>query len=402
MSKTNKTNRILTALEVKAFKPKTKKYKKRVDKNLYVLIDTTGNKYWLHVYSINNKQQNAWLGAYPKISLAKAIKRNKQLQLDKLNGDDPKIRAKQYLKPFDVGSDNTFKSIAIDWHNKEKDKWTENYAKKVMWSLENNVFDIIGNKSIELITRQELVKILQMIEKNGSLNMIPKIRQRLKAICTYALDIGLLDTNHALNLEKTTKNPDTSKNFKHLKFKIFHKLVKAIDSYQGELTTINGLKIIMHTFVRSSELRFAKWNEINFKKKKWTIPAQRMKMKRAHIVPLSKQVIKLFKELKPLTGHYDYIFASRSKPNLKPMSENAMLNALNNLGYKGKMTVHGFRHIATTRLNEKGFNYYHIDKQLSHENKDKVGKRYNKAQYIKSRTKIMQYWSNLIDKQREK
>jgi integrase len=197
-------------------------------------------------------------------------------------------------------------------------------------------------------------------------------------------------------VETVLKSP-TIKNYNSIKLKDLPELVKNIKSFDGEPTTKAGLEIALLTFLRTNEIRYATWDEIDFKNKLWVISAERMKMKRDHIVPMSKRVIEILKELQNITGQYKFIFASTHKPLKQPMSENAMLYALYRLGWHGRMTVHGFRHLASTSLNELGFGSHLIEKQLSHENKNTIAGTYNKAEYLNERITMMNEWTSFVE-----
>jgi integrase len=362
---------------------------------LNLVINKSGSVHWRLSYRMYGKQKTITLGHYPILTLAQArIKRN-----------DIKAKIRQGIDPIrkkDKG--NSFKEIAQQWfdtnlaitNNKGLPKWSDKHAKRIWKSLEDNIFNHIGHYPISSIDSVKLTEVLKVIEARGSLEHLKKIRVRCSNVFVYARVKGLITINPAQDLETILQSP-TPKNFNSIQLKDLPDLIKDIESYDGEPTTKAGLKIALHTFLRTNEIRYSKWNEIDFENKLWIISADRMKMKRSHIIPMSKAVIKILKQLEPYTGQYEYIFASTHKPHEKPFSENAMLYALYRLKWQGRHTVHGFRHLASTTLRELGYDGHLVEKQLSHESKNKIESTYNKAEYLADRTKMMNDWSSFIE-----
>ena len=384
----------LTDTQIKKTKP-DKKVKKLSDgKGLILMVNPKGAKYWRLNYRFAGKQKTLALGVYPVVTLAQA--RDKAFQAKSLiaQGIDPSETKKKEKQVSN--NSNAFKKVAQLWFDKKRVKWKDSHAKDVWKSLENNIFNHIGQTPINEIKPKRLTKILKLIESRGSLEQLKKIRQRCNNIFIYAKAKELIDSNPCEGLEILLQE-HTSKNFNSIKLKDLPDLIKSIKVYQCEPTTRAGLEIAMHTFLRTNEIRFAKWNEIDFENKRWVIPAKRMKMNREHITPLSPRVIEILKELEPITGQYPFIFASSHKPNTQPMSENAMLYALYRMNWKGKMTVHGFRHLASTTLRELGYPSHIVEKQLSHESKNKIEATYNKAEYLADRIKMMNDWSSFLE-----
>ncbi len=362
---------------------------------LNLVVNKSGSVHWRLSYRMYGKQKTITLGYYPQLTLAQARKKR----------DDVKAKIREGIDPIRKKEDGTsFKEIAKQWfdtnlaikNNKGLPKWSEKHAKRIWKSLEDNIFNHIGHYPINSIDSVKLTEVLKIIEARGSLEHLKKIRVRCSNIFVYARVKGLITINPAQDLETILQSP-TPKNFNSIQLKDLPVLIKDIENYDGEPTTKAGLKIALHTFLRTNEIRFSKWNEIDFENKQWIIPADRMKMKRDHIVPMSNTVITILKELQNYTGEYEYIFASTHKPTKQPFSENAMLYALYNLGWRGRMTVHGFRHLASTTLNELGYDSRFIEKQLSHETKNKIAGTYNKAQFIEGRTKMMNEWSSFVE-----
>ncbi len=364
-------------------------------KGLYLLVNPNGSKWWRLDYRINGKRKTLSMGVFPDVGLADA--RAKMLEAKSLiaKGIDPSEQ-RQEKQAHQKGS-NSFEIVSKEWIDTKTTEWTDKHTKAVITSLENNIYPHIGHIPINEITPMKMLEVLKHIESRGSLEMLKKTRQRCNAVFVHAKFKGLIDSNPAEGISQVLKK-HTVKNYLSIKLKELPELVNAINTYPLEPTTKAGLLIALYTFQRTNEIRFARWNEIDFEQSLWTIPAERMKMKREHVVPLSKQAIQVLKDLKPLTGHYELVFASSHRPESQPMSENAMLYALYRMGFHSRMTVHGFRHLASTSLNEMGFDGRWVEKQLSHEDKNAVRGTYNKAQYLPERTKMMQEWADFVDR----
>lgn len=353
---------------------------------LSLVINKSGSIHWRLSYRFDDKQKTLTLGSYPKMTLAQARNKRNDIKADIRKGKDPIKKKKEKI---------LFKNVAKDWYNTNADDWTPKHAHNVWKSLEDNIFNHIGNKAIDKIEALELIEILKIIESRGALEQLKKVRVRCNHIFIFAKVHGFIKSNPCEGIETVLKSP-TPKNYNSIQLKDLPELVKDINTFDGEPTTKAGLEIALHTFLRTNEIRFLKWDNINFDEKLIIIDKEFMKMKREHIVPMSNKVINTLKDLQAITGQFDYIFASSHKPQ-KPFSENAMLYALYRLGWHGRMTVHGFRHLASTTLRELGYASHVVEKQLSHESKNKIEATYNKAEYLADRIKMMNDWSTFIE-----
>lgn len=382
-----------------ALKPKNKAYKVFDGGGLFLLVHPNGSKYWRLKYRIDGKEKTLSLGVYgskpSEVSLKAARIKAQEAKAQIADGLDPS-QAKQQEKKQSSGA-YTFQAIAADWLDTRANEWTGSHIKSVTTSLEKNIYPHLGHVAINEISPVHLLDVLKRIESRGSLEMLKKIRQRCNAIFIHAKFKGLIDSNPAEGISRVLKK-HKAKNHQNIKIKELPELVEAINNHPLEPTTKAGLLIALYTFQRTNEIRLAQWHEIDFEQKLWTIPAERMKMKREHVVPLSRQALQVLKDLQPLTGHYDFVFASSHRPQSQPMSNNAMLYALYRMGFHGRMTVHGFRHLASTCLNEMGFDGRWIEKQLSHEDKNTIRGTYNKAEHIHERTIMMQEWADFVDR----
>ncbi len=285
---------------------------------------------------------------------------------------------------------------------RRKEGWTERHAAYVLRRLENDTFPAIGQRPIAEITAQELLRVVRVVESRGALEIAHRILQACGQIFLYAIVTGRADNNPATSLRGALKTVKAS-NYSSLKATELPDFMNKLENYDGDcegdgngnLLTKLALKLIMLTFVRTGELRGARWSEISFEAAEWRIPAERMKMDQQHIVPLSKQAIEILRELQKISGHSHFIFPNQSNPS-KCMSENTMLYAVHRMGFKGKTTVHGFRSTASTILNETGFKADVIERQLAHCERNKVRAAYNHAEYLPERRNMMQHWADYL------
>ena len=384
-------HKMLTNTKVKNFKIKSKIYKASDAHGLYILIHPNGSKYWRQNYRFSGKQKTLSHGVYPRISLIEA-RRLRDQAIDQLRkGIDPgKSKKLDKLK-----SAFTFELVAQEWFEKEKEAWTDKHAQKVWRSLEQNILPYIGDDPIDKISPIRLLEVLKVVEERGALDVASRLRQRTESIFKYALLTERVQQNPATQLQGTLKVRKV-KHLNALSKKELPKFLKDLESYDGHPIIKLSTLILIHTFVRTGELRFAKWPELDFELKEWVIPADRTKMGTEHLVPLTPQVIELLNQLKQFNGQREYVFASPQRPK-QAISENAILNLIYRMGYKGKTTGHGFRSTASTILNESNFNPDAIERQLAHIERNKVRAAYNRSEYLNERRTIMTWWSNYLD-----
>jgi len=390
----------LNAKSVEAAKPKPrsnpKDYKIYDEKGLYLLVKANGSKYWRLRYRFDGKEKLLAIGVYPKVSLSKA--RGEQVKaFELLDTDiDPTTDKKRQKDAEKLKKANTFEAVARDWYEEEKKEWTVDHAMRVLHSMEKEIFPHIGNMPITQIKTPDIKRAINLIQKRGANDIAKRSLQRISSVFSFAIQSGIAETNSARELIGTIKAPRV-KHQPSLKREELPECLKRIDSYDGMLQTKIALRLLIHTFVRPGELRGARWDEFDLTKKEWQIPGERMKMNIGHIVPLTKQCIKLISELEPITGRYELLFPGERKAT-QPMSENTLLFALYRMGYKGKATPHGFRATASSILNEQNFNSDAIERQLSHIERNKVKGAYNyNAEFMKERKKIMKWWSDYLD-----
>lgn len=383
----------LTDTTCKNTKPTDKPRKLSDGAGLYLEVMPTGSKYWRLKYRFAGKEKRLAIGVYPEISLKEARERRDQARKLIQNGTDPSQLKKDLKHQQIIDTENTFKKIAIEWHENQKPTWNTRHAITVLRRLEMNIFNYIGDKPIHTIKAPELLSVVRVIERRDALDVAHRALQTCGQIFRYAIAIGKAERDITADLRGALKTRK-KEHFNRLEAKELPEFLKKLEEYDGDPQTILGFKLLILTFVRTGELRGAKWEEIDFDKSEWRIPAERMKMKEQHIVPLSNQSLLILKELLTLNGSREYIFPNRNKPS-NFISENTLLYALYRMGYHS--TPHGFRATASTILNEHGFRPDVIERQLAHAERNKVRASYNHAQYLPERREMMQWWANYLE-----
>lgn len=390
----------LTDAAVRSAKAKNKPYKLSDGGGLFLWVQPSGGKWWRYKYRFAGKEKLLALGSYPDVSLAEVRERHAQARKVLANGIDPGEAKKEAKRLVLLKSVTTFEALSREWCESRKHKWVTKYGEAMITRLENHVFPRLGNRPIAEITAPELLAVLRVVEATGALDLAQRLLQATAQIYRFAIATGRAERNPAADLRGALK-PPVRKHQAHLKADELPEYLKKLEAYDGNLQTKLALKFLMLTFVRTGELRAAEWKEIKLDDAVWRIPAERMKMRDPHIVPLSRQAVAVLKELLPLTGHWQYVFPNQHKPS-GCMSENTMLYALYRMGYHSKATGHGFRSTASTILNEHGFSPDVIERQLAHAERNQVRAAYNHAQYLPERRKMMQWWADFLDTIAEK
>ncbi len=381
-------------------KPKEKAYKKADGGGLYLYVKTDGAKYWRLKYYFLGKEKLLALGIYPIVSLQEA--REKRDAAKKLldAGQDPNSVKRERKRQTLERHNNTFETVAREWHTNQLNKWSKNHALNVMRRFDVDIFPYIGNRPIADITPPELLDVLRKIEKRGALGVTAKVKQISGQVFRYGIATGKCERDPSADLRGALKVGKVT-HFATLDIKEIPEFLQTLEKNQARLfpRTQRAIKILMLTFVRTNELINATWDEFDLKNATWEIPGWRMKMRNPHIVPLSKQVIELLKEQKEEVGHLNTSWVFPSQVRFKdPMSNNTILFAIGRMGYKGRMTGHGFRALAMSNIKEKlGYRHEVVDRQLAHAPSSKVDRAYDRAQFLDERKKMMQEWSNYID-----
>jgi integrase len=386
----------LTDVKLRNAKPTAKPYKLSDEKGLFLLVTPTGGRWWRFKYRFAGKEKSLSLGIYPEITLAEA--RNKLMEARKLlqAGHDPSLVRQVEKRTLTGQHQQTFEIVARQWHENSLSRWTTKYARQIITRLEADVFKQIGNVPILDITTPDLVRIGRSIEQRGANDLAHRAIQYCGQIFTYAVQTGVIERSPATELRGALK-PIVKKHHAYLKADELHEFIRRVENYEGDTQTKLAIKLMLITFVRTTELRGAEWSEIDFDNAEWRIPASRMKMKEPHIVPLSKQALNILRELHRFTGQWKYVFPNSFKPGFGFMSENTMLYALYRLGYRGRTTIHGLRATASTILYENDYSQDVVERQLAHAPRNKIRASYDHAKFLTQRRKMMQWWSDYLD-----
>jgi len=386
----------LTDSKVRQAKLADKPYKLFDGGGLFLLVQPGGSKLWRLKYRFGGKEKLLSIGSYDKgVSLKKAREARDKARDQLIEGIDPGALKKKEKHAEQDQAENTFQAIALNWAETYGARWTESHRARVVASLEADVFSALGNLPIKEITPPMVLSVIRAVESRGALDVASRILQRTSAIFRYAIQTGQAIYNPASDMKGVLK----TRKIEHratISRDELPELFKKLDSYSGDRITKLALRLIILTFVRTGELRGACWEEFDVDQREWRIPAVRMKMKSPHIVPLSPQALAVLEELRPLTGHLDLLFPSQ-RDHGKPISENTILYALYRLGYHKRATVHGFRALASTILNESGFRPDVIERQLAHAERNKIRAAYHRSEYLEERRKMMDWWGACIE-----
>ena len=386
---------MLTDSLCRSLKPKDKNYIQTDGHGMGIEVYPNGNKYWRLRYRIAGKPKLISLGVYPEISLKEA--RDKALELRKLikEGIDPSIQRKKEKVESREKVENTFEKIAMEYLKKKEAILSLRYQKNIFKRLRMNIFPVLGSMPIKDITSQNLLNVLRGIESRGAIETAHRISQEVGQVFRYAIATGRAEHDITADLRGAI-TPAKETHYAYFSEKELAEFLKKLEIFKIALNTKLAWKLLILTFVRSGELRGAKWDEFDFEKKEWRIPAERMKMKEQHIVPLSEQTLKILEEIKSISLGSELLFPCRTDIT-KPISDNTLSKALRDNGYRGLATPHGMRATASTILNENGFPADVIERQLAHCERNKIRAAYNHAMYLSERRKMMDWWGNYIE-----
>ncbi|ECZ4679753.1 TPA: tyrosine-type recombinase/integrase, partial [Escherichia coli] len=399
----------LTDIKVRTTKPSDKPFKLTDGQGMHLLINPNGSKYWRLQYRFGGKQKVLALGVYPMVSLGEA--RRKRDEAKKLVSDGIDPSEKKKADKIEQSEALTFEAVARDWHTACKRKWSDSHSERVLKSLEDNLFSSIGQRKIAELKTKDLLVPVKTVAASGRLEVAARLQQRTTAIMRYAVQNGLIDYNPAQEMSgaiavaKRTHRPA-------LPFDRFSELLERIESFKGRKLTKLAVKLTLLIFIRSSELRFARWSEIDFENAMWTIPGEReplpgvkhshrgSKMKTPHLVPLSRQALELLKTIREISGECDLVFIG-DHDFRKPMSENTVNKALRSMGYDTTVEVcgHGFRAMACSALIESGkWSRDAVERQMSHQERNSVRAAYiHKAEHLDERKLMLQWWADYLD-----
>jgi integrase len=392
----------LTDLQIRRAKADEKAYKLFDEKALFLLVSTSGKKLWRLKYRFLGKEKTLALGQYPEVTLSEARDARDDARKILRNGTDPMALRERERREAMIRSENTFEVIAREWHERQKAKWTGDHAATMLRRIERHLFPHLGSWPVAQIDPPVLLDALRRIETKaresarGSNEIAHRMLQASGQIFRYAVATGRARQNPAVHLRGALRAKEKTRNLPALSEAELPAFLKKLREYDGQPQTKLALRLLILTFVRTGELRGAQWSEFELDKAQWRIPAERMKMKSEHIVPLSTQAIAVIKELHKLNDGRAFVFCNQADHE-KPMSENTLLYALYRMGYHSRATAHGFRATASTILNEHGFRPDVIERQLAHVERNKVRAAYHRAEYVPERRKMMQHWADFLD-----
>ena len=384
----------LSDTTIRTAKPKDKLYRLTDANGLCLEVTSTGSKLWRYRYRFNGSAKMLALGAYPAVTLLKARQLRDGARQLLIEGTDPgeqKKAAKQAQKVDGL----TFETLAREWFAYNAPRWAESTTYKAKLYLDNDLIPGIGSRPVIAITRPDLVELVRKVEARGTLNAAGKIRQWLHQIFRYGLAKGVVDANPATDLSVVAAPPKAARHHPHVTFAELPELLAKSEAANIHSLTRHAIRLLTLTAVRPGELRQAPWAEFDLERATWTIPAERMKARRPHIVPLPRQAVAILRQLQEVTGRYELVFAGANPQ--RPMSENTVNKALRLMGYEGRQTGHGFRHLLSTELNGRGYNKDWIERQLAHGDTDEIRGTYNHAAYVEQRREMMQAWADSID-----
>ena len=378
-------------------KPKEKQYKLYDADGPFVIVTPKANKWWRFKYRFDGKEKLLSLGTYPEVSLKDARERRDAARKLVAQGIDPSENRQTVREARVARLANTFEAVSREWFEKHVSTLDPLYGKKLRSRFEKHIFPVIGNKAISELEPTDVLAAAQRTEREGSIETSHRILQHCSQVFRYAIATGRTKYDVTVGLHDALAKTKVKHMATILDKERIGQLLRAIDAYGGFYPTKCALRLAPHFFVRPGELQKAEWAEFDMDAREWRIPAEKMKMRAKHIVPLSRQAVEILQELHPHTGNGRFLFPS-IRTNSKPISLESMLVAIRAKGFtKDEMTIHGFRGMASTLLNEMGYNRDWIERQLAHSERDHVRAAYNYAQYLPERTRMMQEWSDYLD-----
>lgn len=364
------------------------------EKGLFLLVNQAG-KYWRLKYRYGGKEKTLALGVYPEVSLKEARTKRDDARRLLADGTDPGLVRKQSKIASQLANENSFEAIAREWHTAQLERWSPSHAARVIESLEADAFPSFGSVPVATLTAPIVLDALRKVEARGATETAGRVLQRVGAVMRYAIQTGrasynpVQDLRGALKAAKVEHRPALPRSE-------LPEFFRRLEAEPLNPITRLAIRFLMLTMTRPGEVRFARWDELDMERLEWRIPAERMKMRAAHIVPLSRQAVAILDELRLLTGHRELLFPGERSP-AKPISENTLCYAMGRMGYAGIATPHGFRALASTVLNEEGFDPDVIERQLAHAERNKVRAAYHRAEYLDDRRKLLQWLSDFYD-----
>ena len=390
----------LTDTAIRNAKPGATSFKISDGGGLHMLVQPNGARLWRLAYRFAGKQKTLALGAYPTVSLAKAREGRDCAKKLLADGVDPSVKKRRERLTAKVSANTTLKGVALEWLNNKRHALNSDYADEILRRLDADIFPALGTRPIADIDAQELLQVLRRVEKRGALEQARKLRQTVGQVVRYAILTGRAKHDFTTALKGALMPKGRERHHTAMPREDLPTFLRALDTYDGDPRTAIALRLIVLTMTRTTELRAAQWPEfenLDGAEPLWRIPAERMKMKTEHLVPLPPQAVAALQELRALpgAGNCPCLFPSPSREGF--MSNNTMLFGLYRLGFHSRATVHGFRGLASTILNETGFNSDWIERQLAHDERDQVRGAYNSAQYLSGRRTMLQWWADWLE-----
>lgn len=387
----------LTDTKIKSTKPVDKEMTLSDGEGLQLRISVNGTKTWILKYytPITKKRTNLSLGKYPSLSLSNARKAANEARELLAQGIDPKVHRDTLSAQKAAQINNTLLNVSKRWFEIKSDAVTKDHGEDIWRSLENYVFPKIGNQAIDSITAPQVITLLKPVEANGRLDTVKRLSQRLNEVMVFAVNTGVIHANPLAGIKAAFKKAER-KNNPALKPEELPDLLRAVALSNTRIITKYLITWQLHTMTRPGEAAKTRWNEFDFENNLWIIPAERMKKRREHRVPLTKQMLALLEEIKPISSHRPFVFPADRNP-LKSIHEQTANTALTRMGFKDRTTAHGLRALASTTLNAQGYDADVIEAALAHVDRDQVRSAYNRTDYLKRRATMMQWWSDHIE-----
>ncbi|MCL1093668.1 integrase domain-containing protein [Shewanella kaireitica] len=392
------TTKQLTATQVANAKPKDKEYNLADGRGLMLRVKPSGSKFWLLNYTrpVTKKRTNLGLGTYPDVPLAEARKRRDAARELLAKDIDPQYHLQQQEETVRTDAANTLKATTDCWFEIKKQKVSTNHSRKLYRRLELYLFPALGEMPISALTAPQVIQVLKPLEAKGHVETCRRVISWLNEVMTFAVNTGVIHSNPLVGIAAAFGVPK-KRQMPTIKPSELPEFMQDLSYASIKVTTRCLIELQLHTMTRPAEAAMAKWTEIDFDKQLWVIPAERMKMKREHIIPLTPQVISLLNRMRKISGDLEYIFPADRNPRRHTNTETANM-AIKRMGYKDRLVAHGLRALASTTLNEQGFDAELIEVSLAHVDKNTVRAAYNRADYVERRRELMCWWSGHIQK----
>lgn len=387
----------LTDTEIKRARPADGSYRLADAGNLFLWVTPSGGKHWRWAYRFEGKQKLMTFGKYPDVSLARARERHAQQRSILAEGIDPMAQKKAEKTAVRLATENSFASVATLWLEHWRDDKSPRHVDSTQRRLTSNILPTLGALQMDDIGASDIVAMVRAVEARGARDVAKRALETTGQIFRFAIAHGFAKRNPAKEIEpRDILKASVKTNYARIDAKELPNLLREIEVYRGTPVTRLAMKLMALTFVRTSELIAAKWSEFDLEAARWDIPANRMKMRTPHVVPLARQSLEVLELIRSLTGRSEWLFPG-DRDQEKSMSNNTLLKALERMGYKGKMTGHGFRGLASTILPERGCVHEHIELQLAHAPRNAVSAAYNHALYLEPRARMMQEWADFLE-----